>query len=53
MGAPQGTTRDPTVRKPTMKKIVMIAAALMAVVSLSACESVGKGKGKEPVVTKG
>ena len=36
-----------------MKKIVLVAAALAAVVSLSACEGIGKGKGKEPVVTKG
>ena len=36
-----------------MKKIVLIAAALAAVVSLSACEGLGKGKGKDPVVTKG
>ena len=35
-----------------MKKIVLIAAALAAVVSLSACEGLGKGKGKD-VVAKG
>ena len=36
-----------------MKKIVLIAAALAAVVSLSACEGLGKGKGKDAVITKG
>ena len=36
-----------------MKKIVLIAVALTAAVSLSACEGIGKGKAKEPVITKG
>lgn len=38
-----------------MNKIIVIVAALAAVVSLSGCESIGKGKGKgkAPVVVNG
>jgi hypothetical protein len=31
-----------------MKKVIIAVAALVAVSSLSACETIGKGKGKAP-----
>ncbi len=36
-----------------MKKFLAIAFALTAAVSLSACDTVGKGKGKAPVEVTG
>ncbi len=36
-----------------MKKLFVAAITVLALVSLTGCESVGKGKGKAPVVTNG
>ena len=36
-----------------MKNLFIAAMAVLAVVSLTGCESVGKGKGKAPVEANG
>lgn len=36
-----------------MKKMFIAAMACLALFSLTGCESVGKGKGKSPVIVSG
>jgi hypothetical protein len=36
-----------------MKKLVLATAAVLAVLSIAGCTTVGKGKAPPPVVTKG
>jgi hypothetical protein len=36
-----------------MKKLMIVTAAVLALVSIAGCAQVGKGKAPPPVVTKG
>ena len=51
----RATSGDLNLRKRIMKKMFVAVLAVAAVLSLSGCESIGKGKGKgkEPVAVSG